>query len=71
MFHCHNLVHEDHDMLAAFNATTIDLTKFGYPENITLTDPLAPIWRAKAYPGFTDLDAIQNTLLPMFSHVNA
>jgi len=71
MFHCHNLVHEDHDMLAAFNSTTVDLTEYGYPENVTLTDPLAPIWRAQAYPGFTDLDAIENILLPMFSHVNA
>jgi len=71
MFHCHNLVHEDHDMLAAFNSTTVDLTSFGYPENVTLTDPLSPIWRAMAYPGFTDLDAVQNTLLPMFAHVNA
>lgn len=71
MFHCHNLVHEDHDMLAAFNSTTVDLTKFGYPENITLTDPLSPIWRAQAYPGFTDLEQVQNVLLPMFSHVNA
>jgi len=24
VFHCHNLIHEDHDMLAAFNVTGED-----------------------------------------------
>ena len=23
MFHCHNLIHEDHDMMAAFNVTAL------------------------------------------------
>jgi bilirubin oxidase len=71
MFHCHNLVHEDHDMMASFNTTEIDLSAFGYPDNVTFTDPLSPIWRAKEYPGFTDLDQVQNVLLPMFANLNA
>ncbi|KAH7409951.1 Cupredoxin [Phaeosphaeria sp. MPI-PUGE-AT-0046c] len=45
MFHCHNLVHEDHDMMAAFNVT--DLKDFGYPETTKLQDPMEKRWRAK------------------------
>lgn len=45
MFHCHNLVHEDHDMMAAFNVTNIDLKAFGYPETVGSFSPypLLPI----------------------------
>jgi len=58
-------------MLAAFNTTEVDLSAFGYPDNFTFTDPLAVIWRAQAFSGFTDLDEIQNTLLPMMQALNA
>lgn len=35
MFHCHNLVHEDHDMMAAFNVSDIDLSAFGYGDSVS------------------------------------
>jgi bilirubin oxidase len=39
MFHCHNLVHEDDAMMAAFNVS--DLPGFNYaPNDIKLVDPL-------------------------------
>ncbi|RYP57141.1 hypothetical protein DL769_009661 [Monosporascus sp. CRB-8-3] len=47
MFHCHNLIHEDHDMTAAFNVTTLD--NFGYNEITDYSDPLDPRWRARSY----------------------
>ena len=47
MFHCHNLVHEDHDMMAAFNVSQVDLTSYGYPENTSFIDPMTPAFRAK------------------------
>ena len=34
MFHCHNLVHEDHDMMAAFNVSDVDLTAYGYGDEV-------------------------------------
>ena len=34
MFHCHNLVHEDHDMMAAFNISDVDLTAYGYGDKV-------------------------------------
>ena len=46
MFHCHNLIHEDHDMMAAFNVTS--LAGFGYT-NTAFLDPMEPLWRAKPY----------------------
>ncbi|KAF2682768.1 Cupredoxin [Lentithecium fluviatile CBS 122367] len=45
MFHCHNLVHEDHDMMAAFNVSM--LADFGYPETTHFIDPMEQRYRAK------------------------
>lgn len=45
MFHCHNLVHEDHDMMAAFNVSILE--NFGYQEKTHFIDPMEPRWRSK------------------------
>ncbi|KAH7068185.1 bilirubin oxidase [Paraphoma chrysanthemicola] len=45
MFHCHNLVHEDHDMLVAFNVT--NLAKWGYDGSTVFIDPMEPAFRPK------------------------
>ncbi|KAF2200190.1 hypothetical protein GQ43DRAFT_374394 [Delitschia confertaspora ATCC 74209] len=47
MFHCHNLIHEDHDMMAAFNTTS--LTNWGYPETTKFIDPMEDKYRSKDY----------------------
>ncbi|EJT77352.1 hypothetical protein GGTG_07264 [Gaeumannomyces tritici R3-111a-1] len=47
MFHCHNLIHEDQDMMAAFNVTA--LPNFGYNETTHFIDPMENRWRAKAF----------------------
>lgn len=52
MFHCHNLIHEDHDMMAAFNVTA--LSDFGYPETTRFLDPMEDRWRAKPISGAAD-----------------
>jgi hypothetical protein len=44
MFHCHNLIHEDHMMMAAFNVSTI--TDLGYNET-NYDDPMDQTWRPK------------------------
>ncbi|KAM6506165.1 hypothetical protein FSOLCH5_014350 [Fusarium solani] len=46
MFHCHNLIHEDSDMMAAFNVTSLD--DFGY-NSTQFLDPMQKEWRAKSY----------------------
>ncbi|KAL2070242.1 hypothetical protein VTL71DRAFT_13268 [Oculimacula yallundae] len=45
MFHCHNLIHEDHEMMAAFNVTA--LNDFNYTETTHFIDPMEPRYRAK------------------------
>ncbi|KLU82810.1 hypothetical protein MAPG_01878 [Magnaporthiopsis poae ATCC 64411] len=52
MFHCHNLIHEDQDMMAAFNVT--ELPDFGYNETTQFIDPMEGRWRAKPFSS-TDL----------------
>ncbi|KAJ4345843.1 uncharacterized protein N0V89_011978 [Didymosphaeria variabile] len=61
MFHCHNLIHEDHDMMAAFNVTS--LADFGYPETTKFIDPMEERWRSRDYDdsAFTE-QAIQDRL---------
>ena len=45
MFHCHNLVHEDHAMMAGFNVSL--LHDFGYEEGLHFADPLDPAYAAR------------------------
>ncbi|KAF2851790.1 Cupredoxin [Plenodomus tracheiphilus IPT5] len=45
MFHCHNLVHEDHDMLVAFNVTQLE--QWGYDSDTLFIDPMEPAFRPK------------------------
>jgi FtsP/CotA-like multicopper oxidase with cupredoxin domain len=45
MFHCHNLIHEDHDMMAAFNVSS--LANWGYPETTHFIDPMEDKYRSK------------------------
>ena len=46
-FHCHNLIHEDHEMMAAFNVTA--LTDLGYDEKTSFIDPMEPRYRNKFF----------------------
>ncbi|KAH8658242.1 bilirubin oxidase, partial [Xylariales sp. PMI_506] len=66
MFHCHNLIHEDHEMMAAFNVSII--TDMGYTEN-AFADPMEETWRAKA-EGSTgyDWDSVQGKLWTMAAY---
>jgi bilirubin oxidase len=48
MFHCHNLIHEDHEMLAAFNVTVLE--DLGYTDKTRFIDPMEPRYQAKAFP---------------------
>ncbi|KAA8914597.1 Cupredoxin [Sphaerosporella brunnea] len=68
MFHCHNLIHEDHEMMAAFNVTR--LPEWGYPESMGLLDPMDPKFRAKEYRG-TAVRTLRDEVLPMFAELRA
>jgi bilirubin oxidase len=61
MFHCHNLVHEDHDMLVAFNITQLE--KWGYTNDTRFIDPMEPEFRPKNFdPADYTTDAILKKL---------
>jgi bilirubin oxidase len=55
-FHCHNLIHEDHEMMAALNVTA--LSDLGYDEKTRFIDPMEPRYRAKP---FADADFVGRT----------
>ncbi|KAK3624292.1 hypothetical protein LTR56_021113 [Elasticomyces elasticus] len=46
-FHCHNLIHEDHAMMGAFNVSF--LADLGYSEKTHFLDPMDPAYRAKSF----------------------
>lgn len=71
MFHCHNLQHEDNGMMGAFNATSVNLTAFGYPDNATFTDPMAAIWRSRPIVANTSAQEMHDSVLPMFLSLGA
>jgi bilirubin oxidase len=69
MFHCHNLVHEDHAMMAAFNVS--ELQHLGYNgADLDLINPLEPKWRAKNISD-ADFTALQSDVLPAFAATGA
>jgi bilirubin oxidase len=53
----HNLIHEDHDMLVAFNVTK--LAQWGYPADTQFIDPMQPEFRPKPY---SDADFTDNAI---------
>jgi hypothetical protein len=71
MFHCHNIVHEDHDMMAAFNVTALE--GFNYPpQNTHFVDPLDPRFVSQPFdPKVQTLESVQDTVLPFFASLNA
>ncbi|EJD37915.1 bilirubin oxidase precursor [Auricularia subglabra TFB-10046 SS5] len=70
MFHCHNLVHEDHDMMAAFNVTDL-LSDFGYTDTARLGDPLDARFRSKPGVGPFDLNTVLTADIPTLDSLNA
>lgn len=46
-FHCHNLIHEDHEMMASMNVTA--LSDLGYDEKTSFIDPMEERYRAKSF----------------------
>ncbi|RDW73850.1 hypothetical protein BP5796_07292 [Coleophoma crateriformis] len=71
MFHCHNLVHEDHAMMAAFNVT--DLPNFNYPPQTSkFIDPVDPRFTSRPYDASVQtLDFVKANALPNLANLNA
>ncbi|KAJ4313124.1 hypothetical protein N0V94_007103 [Neodidymelliopsis sp. IMI 364377] len=69
MFHCHNLIHEDHDMMAAFNVSS--LGDWGYPETTKFIDPMEEKYRSKAISSNDDQKAIIMDKMSQFEQMEA
>jgi bilirubin oxidase len=67
VFHCHNLIHEDHDMMGAFNVTSLE--NFGYTDKTKFLDPMEDRWRAKPYPPPANSTIMEK--LKMFGELDA
>ncbi|RPB24590.1 Cupredoxin [Terfezia boudieri ATCC MYA-4762] len=68
MFHCHNLFHEDREMMAVFNVTALE--GFNYTEKTRFIQPMDSRWPPKEYNG-TNLTEVQDVTLPDFKSLEA
>lgn len=71
MFHCHNLVHEDYHMMAAFNTTK--LAELGYDFNSTqqFSDPMDTRFSPKDYNDADYTDSARHDAVSSFAALNA
>lgn len=69
MFHCHNLIHEDHDMMAAFNVSS--LGDWGYPETTKFIDPMEDKYRSKAENDNDNKQSVIDEKLQKFQDMEA
>lgn len=71
MFHCHNLVHEDHTMMAAFNTTTLEALGYDFNSTQGFGDPMDPRFIAKAYDESAFSDAAKHEAVSSLAALNA
>ncbi|KAF8457755.1 Cupredoxin [Terfezia claveryi] len=68
MFHCHNLNHEDGEMMAVFNVTALE--GFNYTEKTRFLDPMDTRWAPQDYTS-TNLTEVRVVTLPTFKSLEA
>lgn len=69
-FHCHNLIHEDHEMMDVFNTTVIEGLGYDLQDVLQYDNPQDPRYAPQDYySANSDPEYIKNTLLP--SYVNS
>ena len=71
MFHCHNLIHEDHLMMAAINVTLLEDLGYDLKQTQKFADPMDPRFKGRDYSDEAyQEDAIHSTL-SYLGHLNA
>lgn len=72
-FHCHNLIHEDSEMMDVFNVTASPLLQsLGYTNLLSYDDPMDPRFLAQDYdPAYYQSSYIAQTLLPKYIGLGA
>ncbi|RPA74853.1 hypothetical protein BJ508DRAFT_215038 [Ascobolus immersus RN42] len=64
MFHCHNLIHEDDDMMASFDVAN---TKANAANGDIFSNPMNPQFRDKPFTGSPSLSEIEGEILPYWA----
>lgn len=71
-FHCHNLIHEDHEMMDVLNVTALPALGYAEADIDDFSNPTNPTYLAKNYAdSYYTSDYILNTLLPHFANSHA
>ncbi|KAL9091370.1 MAG: hypothetical protein Q9159_001454 [Coniocarpon cinnabarinum] len=64
-FHCHNLIHEDHEMMDVFNTTALENLGYDLQELLEFDDPMDTRYAAKDVGTADDSEEfVTNTLMP-------
>lgn len=71
MFHCHDLIHEDNYMLAAFNTTRLRELGYDYNSTMGFSDPMDPRFTARDYDVTAFNDEARREKVRMFGNLNA
>jgi FtsP/CotA-like multicopper oxidase with cupredoxin domain len=71
MFHCHNLIHEDDYMMAAFNTTRLQELGYEYNSTMGFADPMDSRFRAKDYDVSAFTDEARREKVRKFGELNA
>jgi len=71
MFHCHNLIHEDAHMMAAFNTTRLAALGYEYNSTQQFENPMDARFTAKAYDAAQFSDAARRRAVSAFAALNA
>lgn len=71
MFHCHNLIHEDHTMMAAFNTTRLRELGYEYESTQGFGDPMDARFTAQDYSTAAFTDAARRSAVRSFAALEA
>ena len=70
-FHCHNLVHEDHMMMDAFNVTLLEELGYRFNSTYDFTDPEDPRYAARDYSAAAYRPAAIQSAISSLGSLNA
>lgn len=71
MFHCHNLVHEDHEMMAAFNVTLLEDLGYEFESTHGFDDPTGNEYSANDFSADAFQDSAKHSVVRSLGSLNA
>ncbi|KAM0716075.1 hypothetical protein Q7P37_008589 [Cladosporium fusiforme] len=71
MFHCHNLVHEDHEMMGAFNVTLLEELGYDFESTLGFDDPESDKYSASDFSEDAYQDEARHSAVRSLGSLNA